>query len=205
MRVPQGGPDTLEAIDAILFEPVGALAEFPGGSQKYWDRVLSLESRGEPLSADERTRIESSEIEWVEQAVLYDDAAPALSKLSALGVSLIAASSLSEIALTRFLERASLGRLFRDRWSRDTAGGVGRVVLMKAVTAGSLAPGSVLFLADTEAGVRAAQQAGVNSILMMNDPDEAMKLTALNPAGGIVSLHELPDFVRLVIAENERA
>ena len=190
----------MHTIDAILFDPVGALADFPGGSQPYWDRVLSLESRGEPLSVDERTHIESSEIEWVEQAVLYDDAAPALSELSALGVRLIAASSLSGIALTRFLERASLGRIFHDRWSRDTAGGVGRVVLMKAVTAGSFAPGNVLFLADTEAGVRAAQQAGVNPILMMNDPDEAMRLTTLNPAGGIVSLHELPDFVRFVAA-----
>ena len=28
--------------------------------------------------------------------------------------------------------------------------------------------------------------------------DEAMRLTALDPAGGIVSLHELPDFVRFV-------
>ena len=28
--------------------------------------------------------------------------------------------------------------------------------------------------------------------------DEAMRLTAQNPDGGIVSLHELPDFVRLV-------
>ena len=39
---------------------------------------------------------------------------------------------------------------------------------------------------------------------MMNDPDEAMKLTALGPAGGIVSLHELPDFVRFVLAEDAR-
>jgi hypothetical protein len=46
---------------------------------------------------------------------------------------------------------------------------------------------------------------GVNAILMMNDPDEAMKLTAHEPAGGIVSLHELPDFVRLVAAENARS
>jgi hypothetical protein len=60
----------------------------------------------------------------------------------------------------------------------------------------------VLFLADTEAGVRAAQTAGVNPILMMNDPDEAMRLTACNPAGGIVSLHELPDFVRFVAARS---
>jgi beta-phosphoglucomutase-like phosphatase (HAD superfamily) len=194
----------VEAIDAILFEPVGALAEFPGGSQAYWDRVLLLASRGEPLGRDERTVLENLEIETVEEAVLYDDAAPALSELAALGVGLIAASSLSEIALTRFLERASLDRLFHDRWSRDRAGGVACVVLQKAVAAASLAADRVLYLADTEAGLRAARQAGVNPILMMNDPDEAMRLTASNPAGGIVSLHELPDVVRFVAARRRR-
>ena len=35
-----------------------------------------------------------------------------------------------------------------------------------------------------------------------NDPDEARRLTTHEPAGGIVSLHELPDFIRLVAAEN---
>jgi beta-phosphoglucomutase-like phosphatase (HAD superfamily) len=194
----------IDAIDAVLFEPVGALAEFPEGSRRYWDRVSALESKAAPLSADDRTRLESFEIEAVEQAVLYEDAGPALSELSALGITLIASSSLSEIALTRFLERASLTHLFRDRWSRDTTAGVGALVLMKAVTAGHLEPSRVLFLADTEAGVRAAQKAGVNPILMMNDPDEAMRLTACNPAGGIVSLHELPDFVRLVAARSRR-
>ena len=33
-------------------------------------------------------------------------------------------------------------------------------------------------------------------ILLMHDPDEAMRLVANNPAGGIVSLLELPDFIR---------
>jgi phosphoglycolate phosphatase-like HAD superfamily hydrolase len=192
----------VEAIDAILFEPVGALADFPCGSQQYWNRVLSLASRGEPLSTDERARIERSEIEAVEQAILYEDAAPALSELAALGVRLMATSSLSEIALARFLERASLEGLFHDRWSRDTAGGVGQVVLTKAVAAGSLVASHVLFLADTEASLRVAQQAGVNPILMMNDPDEAMRLTACKPAGGVVSLLELPDFVRFVGARS---
>jgi beta-phosphoglucomutase-like phosphatase (HAD superfamily) len=192
----------ISAIDAILFEPVGALAEFPEGSQRYWDRVQSLESRTDPLGADERTRMENSEIEAVAHAVIYDDAAPALSELRVLGIKLIAASSLSEIALTRFLERASLSHFFHHRWSRDRAGGVAGLLLTKAVTVGLFEPSRVLFLADTEAGVRAAQTAGVNPILMMNDPDEAMRLTAFNPAGGIVSLHELPDFVRFVAARS---
>jgi hypothetical protein len=39
---------------------------------------------------------------------------------------------------------------------------------------------------------------------MMNDPDEAMRLAVHGPSGGIVSLHELPDFIRLVAAENRR-
>jgi beta-phosphoglucomutase-like phosphatase (HAD superfamily) len=194
----------IDSIDAILFEPVGALADFPGGSQRYWERVLALASRHEPPSAVELKQIEDSEIGAIEQATLYEDAAPALSELSALGVRLVAASSLSEAALTRFLERASLDHLFHDRWSRDTAGGVGHVVLMKAVMAGSLPPSRVLFLADTETGLRVAQQASVNPILMMNDPDEAMRLTAYKPAGGIVSLHELPDFVRFVAARSSR-
>jgi hypothetical protein len=34
----------------------------------------------------------------------------------------------------------------------------------------------------------------------MNDPDEAQRLTTHNPAGGIVSLLELPDFIRFVEA-----
>ena len=104
----------MQAIDAILFEPVGALAEFPGGSQVYWDRV------------DAERSPRRSELQAVEQAVLYEDAAPALAELAGLGVRLIAATSLSEAALTRFLERASLQHAFRDRWSRDRAGGVAR-------------------------------------------------------------------------------
>jgi beta-phosphoglucomutase-like phosphatase (HAD superfamily) len=195
----------VDAIDAILFEPVGALAEFPEGSQRYWDRVLSLASSDEPLG-DERTRLEGSEIELVERALVYEDALPALTELQALGVRLIATTSLCETALTMFLERASLSRRFHDRWSRDTAGGVGHIVLAKAMTAASLVPERVLFLADTEAGVRVGQRAGVNPILMMNDPDEAMRLTSsCKPAGGVVSLHELPDFVRFVSARSRAA
>lgn len=35
-------------------------------------------------------------------------------------------------------------------------------------------------------------------ILMMNDPGEARRLAMREPAGGIVSLHELPDFIRFL-------
>jgi hypothetical protein len=38
---------------------------------------------------------------------------------------------------------------------------------------------------------------------MMNDPDESKRLALQNPAAGVVSLHELPDFVRFVQAGND--
>jgi beta-phosphoglucomutase-like phosphatase (HAD superfamily) len=114
------------------------------------------------------------------------------------------ASSLSAAAVARFLERCSLERSFDEVWSRDSAGGVKRTPLDRALGGGMLTAERVLFLTDTADGLRTAREAGVNPILMMNDPDEAMKLTALRPAGGIVSLHELPDFVRLVAAERSR-
>jgi beta-phosphoglucomutase-like phosphatase (HAD superfamily) len=101
---------------------------------------------------------------------MYEDAPPALAELEALGVKLIAVPSVTEAELTR------------------------------AVTDAALSADRVVCLTDTEQGLRAARAAGVNPILMMNDPDEAMRLTSLNPAGGIVSLHELPDVVRLIAA-----
>jgi beta-phosphoglucomutase-like phosphatase (HAD superfamily) len=223
----------VQAVDAILFDPVGALAEFPaapfqtvaarvfarspaaepqgssgggsvGGSTAYWDLLDLLASCGRTLQAAERAMMDAAELEAVDGAFLYDDAGPALAELSGLGVRLIVASSLSEGALTRFLDRTTFRALFQDRWSRDAAGGVADAVLRRAVTSGAFAPDRVLFLADTEAGLGAAARAGVRAILMMNDPDEAMRLTACQPAGGIVSLHELPDLVRLVAARHAR-
>jgi hypothetical protein len=44
----------------------------------------------------------------------------------------------------------------------------------------------------------------VHPILMMNDPDEAQRLAMYNPAGGVISLHEMPDFIRLIAAQNQR-
>ena len=62
------------------------------------------------------------------------------------------------------------------------------------------ATGGVAVLPLARAGLKIAGIVGVNSILMMNDPDESRRLAMQNPAGGIVSLHELPDFIRLVRA-----
>jgi hypothetical protein len=101
--------------------------------------------------------------------------------------------------------RASLAGFFMDVWSRETAGGVKDAPLIKATATRSLRPDRLLFITDTAEGLQTGKRVGLNAILMMNDPNEAMKLTAHEPAGGIVSLHELPDFVRLVAAENARS
>ena len=208
----------MQPIEAILFDPVGALAEFPSdefdaiasqvlgrgpvahelGSEAYWEVLNLLDARGWRLDGSVRALVEDYEIRAVDRAWLYEDAAPALSELTGLGIRLIVASSLSEAALRRFLERFSLRDAFVDLWSRDTADGIKCAPLTRALAAGALPPARTMFLADTAAGLQAAKQAGVNGILMMNDPDEAMKLTAYDPAGGIVSLHELPDAIRLV-------
>jgi beta-phosphoglucomutase-like phosphatase (HAD superfamily) len=214
----------VRAVDAILFDPVGALAEFPpgpfgavsvsifsqappdsvNGSAAYWHLVDLLASRGHELRLEDRMAIEAAELEAADAALVYDDAGPALQELSGLGVRLVAASSLSARALSRVLRAPALNGRFPDRWSRDDAGGVADVVLRHAVSVASLVPDRVLCLADTGAALEAAARAGVRPILMMNDPDEAMRLTAREPAGGIVSLLELPDLVRLVAARATR-
>ena len=58
-------------------------------------------------------------------------------------------------------------------------------------------------LFDTTDGLIVAKEVGVNSILMIDEPDEARRLALQAPTGGIVSLHELPDAIRLV-AENAK-
>jgi beta-phosphoglucomutase-like phosphatase (HAD superfamily) len=68
----------------------------------------------------------------------------------------------------------------------------------------SLQPENAIFLTDTVEGIKAARSAGVHPILMMNDPDEARRLAMHKPAGGVVSLHEIPDFIRLIAAQNEK-
>ena len=127
----------MNAIDAIVFDPVGIVVD--------------------------------------EQGDAYEDAAPALAELQALGVKVIEVAAVSEEALAR------------------------------AVRESALAADRVVCLTHTEEGILAARAAGVQPVLMMNDPDEAMRLTALNPAGGIVSLHELPDLVRLIVTRSSAA
>ena len=76
---------------------------------------------------------------------------------------------------------------------------------MRAMEVHRLQPEQTMFLTDTAEGLKVAASVGVNSVLMMNDPDESRRLAMLNPGGGIVSLHELPDFIRIVQAENARS
>ena len=133
-------------------------------------------------------------------AAVYDDVLPALAELKVMGIKLFIASSLSSAALTRF--HAKCPHEFDGIWSRDNAGGTKTAPLMRALECASLRPEQTMFFTDTAEGLKVAASVGVNCVLMMNDPDESRRLAMLNPGGGIVSLHELPDFIRLVRAQN---
>ena len=205
----------MQIIEAILFEPVGCLAEFPAqpfneiaaqcfgrknkpsksGSRSYWHLLNLMETAG-------RQSVETLELQAVEQASSYEDVIPAFTELQAMGIQLILASSLSTAAITRFIAKGGLEDFFSAIWTRDNAPGIKAAPLRSAITAASLNPAHVMYLTDTAEGLKVANSLGVTSVLMMNDPDEARRLTTHEPAGGIVSLHELPDFIRLVAAEN---
>ena len=207
----------MQNIDGILLEPVGCLAEFPAGpfheiarrllarkgklsnsgSRCYWHLLKSVdEFPPQPLA-------EALEIEAVNAAGIYEDTMPALRELKAMGVHLAIASSLSDAAIRRFLEKHSLGEFFSGVWNRDNSGGIKAVPLVRALRGASLQPENAIFLTDTVEGIKAARSAGVHPILMMNDPDEARRLAMHKPAGGVVSLHEIPDFIRLVAAQDK--
>ena len=211
----------MQAIESILFEPVGCLAEFPpdpflelacrffgrkkkmspSGSRSYWHLLNLMESSRKNLPSD-RQVIETLELQAVGAANIYEDVVPALSELKAMSVRLFLASSLSGAAITHFLDRYLLNGFFSAIWNRDNAGGVKAAPLQAAIAGASLKLQQAMFLTDTLEGLETAQTVGIHPILMMNDPDEARRLAMHNPSGGIVSLHELPDFVRLVSAEN---
>jgi len=207
----------MQNIDGILLEPVGCLAEFPpepfheiavrlfgrkgkaspSGSRSYWHLLNLFGEISPPLA-------EAFEIEAVNASSIYEDIVPALGELKAMGVHLSIASSLSDAAITRFLEKHSLGEFFAGVWNRDNAGGIKAVPLVCALRGASLQPENVIFLTDTVEGIKAARTAGAHPVLMMNDPDEARRLATHHPAGGVVSLHEMPDFIRLIAAQNKR-
>jgi beta-phosphoglucomutase-like phosphatase (HAD superfamily) len=178
----------MQVIEGILFEPVGCFAEFPSGSRAWWHLPKPPEA--------------SWEIEAVDAANVYEDVIPALTELKAMGLQLIVASSLSRAALDRFLEISHTRDFFSAVWNRENGGGIRDAPLRRALAAASLPPDRTLYLTDTAEGMNVARATGVNPILMMNDPDEAKRLAMLQPAGGIVSLLELPDFIRFVSAQN---
>jgi beta-phosphoglucomutase-like phosphatase (HAD superfamily) len=206
---------SIQIIEAILFEPVGCLAEFPAqpfneiaaecfgrknkpsksGSRSYWHLLNMMEDAN-------NQSLEAMELQAVEQASAYEDVIPALTELKAMGIQLILTSSLSKSAVTRFLAKSGLEEFFSAIWTRDNAPGIKSAPLRSAIAAASLNPRHVMYLTDTAEGLKVANSLGITSVLMMNDPDEARRLTTHDPAGGIVSLHELPDFIRLVAAEN---
>ena len=100
--------------------------------------------------------------------------------------------------MNRFLEKFSLAPYFSGVWTRDSAGGVKATPLRKALDAIGVPPEHVICLVDTADSIELANRVGVNSMLMINDHDEGKRLAMVGPTGGIVSLHELPDAIRLV-------
>jgi hypothetical protein len=95
-----------------------------------------------------------------------------------------------------------LGEFLSGVHTRDEAGGVKAAPLLSALSGASLPREKTMFLTDTAEGIKVARSVGVLPILMMNDPDEAQRLAMHDPAGGVVSLHEMPDFLRLIAAQN---
>jgi phosphoglycolate phosphatase-like HAD superfamily hydrolase len=202
----------MQTIEGVLFEPVGCLAEFPAepfleiaarlsgrkkqtsrsGSRAYWHLLNVMETTG-------CNPVEQLELDAVEGAAIYDDVAPALAELKAMGIKRFITSSLSDAAVTSFLSRCTPD--FDGVWNRDNSGGIKAAPLTRALDAACLLPRQAMFLTDTAEGLKVAASVGVNAILMMNDPDESRRLAMHNPAGGVVSLPELPDFIRLLRAQ----
>ncbi len=213
----------METIEAVLLEPVGCLAEFPAepfleiavqlfgrkqvsqsGSRCYWHVLNLMESANRELEAGEKARVEALETQAAAAAEIYEDVLPALAELKTMGIRLLLATSLSEAAVARFLERCPVRHFFTGVSTRNHAGSIKTAPLERALAGASLRPDRTLFLTDTAEGMKVAKQVGTNAVLMMNDPDESRRLAHHEPAGGIVSLHELPDFLRLVAAKNSR-
>jgi hypothetical protein len=82
--------------------------------------------------------------------------------------------------------------------TRDDAGGVMAKVVRCAIDQARLDPARIMVLADTAEGLDMTKRLGLNAMLMINDYDEGRALAERNPAGGIVSLAELPDALRLI-------
>jgi phosphoglycolate phosphatase-like HAD superfamily hydrolase len=214
----------MQTIEGILLEPVGCLAEFPAepfheiahrwfgrkrkpspsASRAYWHLLNLMEASATPCDPAQKGVVEALEVQAAAAASLYEDVVPVLGELKAMGIRLFIASSLSGTAIAEFMGRHHLREFFSGVCTRDDAAGIKSAPLVTALREASLVPERTMFLTDTVEGIKAARSAGVQPILMMNDPDEARRLATHNPAGGIVSFHELPDFIRLIAAQNVR-
>jgi beta-phosphoglucomutase-like phosphatase (HAD superfamily) len=208
----------MQVVENIFLEPVGCMAEFPAvpfheiaarlfgrkakasksASRSYWHWLNLMEAAGTPLDATAKSWMEGKEIEAVNGATVYEDVRPAFAELKSMGVRTFVTSSLSRAAVERFVAQSSLAGFLAGMWTREDSGGIKATPLLKALHDAALCPERTVFLADTVEGVRAARAAGIHPVLMMNDPDESRRLAMHNPAGGVVSLHELPDFIRFV-------
>jgi len=215
----------MQTIEGLLLDPVGCLAEFPSGpfheiavrllgrkgkaspsgSRSYWHLLNLIEAAERPLDGERKAIADALEAEAVAGASIYEDVLPVLAKLRTMGIRLFLASSLSRSSVTTFVERCSLREFLSGVWTRDEARGVKAAPLLAALGGASLPPEKAMFLTDTAEGIKVARRAGVHPILMMNDPDEARRLAMHNPAGGVVSLHEIPDFIRLIAAQNKNS
>jgi phosphoglycolate phosphatase-like HAD superfamily hydrolase len=214
----------MRVIKAVLFEPVGCLAEFPAepfnelaeklfnfsddpgetGSEAYWRLLELIGESGNTLKHGDIQIAEGLELQAVERAQLYEDVVSSLAELKAMNITLLIASSLSTAAVNRFLDKFALDGFFSGVWTRDNARDVRGAPLLKAIAAGSFQPDDVMVLVDTSDSLELVKELGANAILMINDYDEGRRLVTHAPAGAIVSLHELPDAIRL-IAEGAKA
>ena len=176
----------------------------PSARRTSWLLLNLLDAAIKPLDAKKISIAETLEVEAVDAASIYEDVVPALAELKSQGIRLFVATSLSRRAATRFIERNSIAEFLSGVYTRDDAAGVKTAPLLSALGGASLSPGKTMFLTDSLEGIKVARSVGVLPILMMNDPDEALRLALHNPAGGIVSLHEMPDFIRLIIAQKIR-
>jgi beta-phosphoglucomutase-like phosphatase (HAD superfamily) len=206
----------VETIKAVLLEPVGCLAEFRPdefvsaavnlfgagpdlevtGSQAYWHLLGLMQQH--TASAESLLGLEQLELQAVERAELYEDVRWSLEELKSLGVAAVMVSSLSRPAVARFIERHALADLLTGSMTRDDAGGVMAKVVRCAIDQARLDPARIMVLADTAEGLDMTKRLGLNAMLMINEYDEGRALAERNPAGGIVSLAELPDALRLI-------
>jgi hypothetical protein len=116
----------------------------------------------------------------------YEDVAPAFAELKAMGIQLLFGAAPSR---SRFRNTTAVPIPVPNRDREGAA-------------PNPADPTETLYVTDNAEGLARAKSAGMIPILLMHDPDEAMRLVANNPAGGIVSLLELPDLIRFVSARS---